>query len=502
MRLEIQCEDRIGMVREALDLFIPHGIDMRLVEVDTKRRCIYCGFSDIPFSKLQQLLADIRRLDSVEDVKTVMFTPSEREHNALYTLLEALPDGVISVDLKGNITMVTELAAQDLNVPVLNLLHKPVQQFIKGINVSKEAWANPRDGMSKRIRIRNKTLLLEMKPIFVSDDEGVANPAGTVIYLKSKTRLDRQAESLKQAPDAENHLETYFQPALIKSAVMKRTLLQAKAFAQVPMPLLIQGEVGTGKRDLVDALFQYWQKRQGELEAQLIIRHAREIVKDDIIALEKLSGWFVIEDIEFLDEQAQVALADWLSRQPGESTSLDSNVRLVSLSSLSQMQLGKGDILNKDLYFSLAALVLPMPSIRERKEDIEGLVLQIVSVQAERYRMPVPSISKGALTKLALYSWPGNLKELQNTCLQTLLTIQDKEWQADDVQLPENNYMADMVLIDDSLEVTVKQWEAELLKRLYPSFPSTRRLAKAVGMSHSAIANKLKEYGINTYLPD
>ncbi|WP_418138922.1 hypothetical protein AB8616_08275 [Marinomonas sp. RS-M-Aa-14] len=108
MRLEIQCEDRIGMVREALDLFIPHQIDMRLVEVDTKRRCIYCGFSDIPFPKLQRLLADIRRLDSVEDVKTVMFTPSEREHNALYTLLEALPDGVISVDLKGHITMVTE----------------------------------------------------------------------------------------------------------------------------------------------------------------------------------------------------------------------------------------------------------------------------------------------------------------------------------------------------------------------------------------------------------
>ncbi|MFT6406562.1 MAG: transcriptional regulator of aroF, aroG, tyrA and aromatic amino acid transport, partial [Marinomonas primoryensis] len=41
MRLEIQCEDRIGMVREILDLFIPHQIDMRLVEMDTKRRCIY-----------------------------------------------------------------------------------------------------------------------------------------------------------------------------------------------------------------------------------------------------------------------------------------------------------------------------------------------------------------------------------------------------------------------------------------------------------------------------
>ncbi|UTW01019.1 sigma 54-interacting transcriptional regulator [Marinomonas rhizomae] len=498
MRLEIQCEDRIGMVREALDLFIPHGIDMRLVEVDTKRRCIYCGFSDIPFSKLQHLLADIRRLDSVEDVKTVMFTPSEREHNALYTLLEALPDGVISVDLKGNITMVTELAAEDLNVPVLNLLHKPVQQFIKGINVPKDAWANPRDGMSKRIRIRNKTLLLEMKPIFVSDDDGIANPAGTVIYLKSKTRLDRQTESLKQAPDAENYLETYFQSAVMKSEAMSRTLLQAKAFVEVPMPLLVQGEAGTGKRDLIDALFQHWQRRQGDRDAQLLIRNARELTKDDITQLDRMSGWFVIEDIECLDEPVQLDLAAWLARQPGENTSLDNNVRLVSLSSLNQAALSNSEALNKGLYFSLATLVLSMPALRERKEDIEGLVQQVISAQAERYRLSVPAVSKGALTKLALYAWPGNLKELQNICLQTLLTTKGEEWQTNDVLLPENDSMTDIALIDDSLEVTVKQWEAALLKRLYPNFPSTRKLAKAVNMSHSAIANKLKEYGINT----
>src|SRR5690606_14361874 len=117
----------------------------------------------------------------------------------------------------GHITMVRELAAEDLQVPISELLHQPLQQFIKGIHFSKETWANPKEGISKRIRIRHKTSLLEMKPIFVSDDEGVASPAGTVIYVKSKVRLDRQAESLKQAPDAENPLESYFQPAVSKS---------------------------------------------------------------------------------------------------------------------------------------------------------------------------------------------------------------------------------------------------------------------------------------------
>ncbi|GGN32910.1 MULTISPECIES: TyrR/PhhR family helix-turn-helix DNA-binding protein [Marinomonas] len=498
MRLEIQCEDRIGMVREALDLFIPHQIDMRLVEVDTKRRCIYCGFSDIPFAKLQRLLADIRRLDSVEDVKIVMFTPSEREHNALYTLLEALPDGVISVDLKGHITMVTELAAEDLQVPIAQLLHKPLQHFIKGMYFSKETWANPKEGTSKRIRIRNKTLLLEMKPIFVCDDDGMANPAGTVIYVKSKARLDRQADSLKQAPDAENRLESYFLPVVTKSEAMRRTLRQAKAFADVPQPLFVQGEMGTGKRDLINALFQYWHKGQADSEAQLVICPARDMTRDHLPTLEKSSGWFVIEDVEYLNDEVQIALANWLARQPSESTSFGARMRVVCLSSLTPVQLADGTRIQKSLYFSLATLVLSVPSLRERKDDLEGLVQHIVAALSERYRQPVPTISKSAFVKLALYAWPGNLKELQNTCLQTFLTVKDREWQVDDICLPECHDLINRTLIADSLEVTVKQWEADLLKQLYPRFPSTRRLAKAVGMSHSAIANKLKEYGIST----
>jgi transcriptional regulator of aroF, aroG, tyrA and aromatic amino acid transport len=77
------------------------------------------------------------------------------------------------------------------------------------------------------------------------------------------------------------------------------------------------------------------------------------------------------------------------------------------------------------------------------------------------------------------------------------------QWQADDIHLCDDNPIESRALIDGSLDKTVKQWEAELLKQLYPHFPSTRRLAKAVDMSHSAIANKLKEYGIKgTWLSD
>jgi transcriptional regulator of aroF, aroG, tyrA and aromatic amino acid transport len=48
-----------------------------------------------------------------------------------------------------------------------------------------------------------------------------------------------------------------------------------------------------------------------------------------------------------------------------------------------------------------------------------------------------------------------------------------------------------------TLDEEVRRFEKDLLKRLYPSYPSTRQLARKLGLSHTAIANKLREYGIN-----
>ncbi|REG86467.1 TyrR/PhhR family helix-turn-helix DNA-binding protein [Marinomonas pollencensis] len=497
MRLEIQCEDRIGMVREVLDLFVPHQIDIRLIEADTVRHCIYCGFPDIEFAKLQQLLGELRRLGGVQDVKRVTFTPSEREHNALHTLLEALPDGVIAVDLKGIITMATDLAAQDLGVPITELLSRPLQQFIKGVSFAKVTWDDIVGGVSMRIRIRNKALLLEMKPIFVPDEEGNANPAGSVIHLKSQARLDRQAANFKQAPNAENDLAQYFQAQVSQSSVMREMLHRAKAFANMPEPLFIQGEAGTGKRDLVRALFQYWLAQQFDQTAQLIIRHGRDMHLEEVAKLDHLNGWLVIEELEYLSPDVQVALANWLTRRPEFSTSFESNCRIVSLSTQPQSQLISQYGLNRTLYFALSGLFLQVPSLKERREDLAGLLQQTLQAYAERYGVPMPKVSKGALLKLSLYSWPGNHKELQNVCLQTLSVSQQGEWQPETICLPEDTNKASLVLLDGSLDKTLKHFEATLLKSLYPDHPSTRKLAKAVGVSHSAIANKLKEYGIH-----
>jgi transcriptional regulator of aroF, aroG, tyrA and aromatic amino acid transport len=89
MRLEVFCEDRIGLTRELLDLLVLRSIDLRGIEIDPIGR-IYLNFSQLDFDTFRALMAEIRRIAGVTDVRTVNFMPSEREHRA--------PAGVAGVD--------------------------------------------------------------------------------------------------------------------------------------------------------------------------------------------------------------------------------------------------------------------------------------------------------------------------------------------------------------------------------------------------------------------
>ncbi len=94
MRLEVFCEDRLGLTRELLDLLVLRGIDLRGIEIDPIGR-IYLNFAELEFESFSSLMAEIRRIAGVTDVRTVPWMPSEREHLALSALLEALPEPVL-----------------------------------------------------------------------------------------------------------------------------------------------------------------------------------------------------------------------------------------------------------------------------------------------------------------------------------------------------------------------------------------------------------------------
>ena len=494
MRLEVRCEDRVGMAREILDLLIPYHIDMRRIEVDSQIGCLYVGFEDIAFDLLTRLLGDIRRLRGVSDVKTVHFTPSEQEQNAVMTLLETLPDGVVAVDLKGKVTMATAQAARDLGVALHQLLLQPLQGLIPSVAFDRLDWQTGL-GLTKRVRLNGQLVLLEMQPFFVTDDGNHRVCAGGVIYLRSAKRLGRQASNMRKAPNAEHLLSSFVENNVTKSPAMLRCLEFAVAYLGVEQPMLLTGEFAVGKKRLLEAVFHAWQDQYLEPDAVLQFVAAQQLDIEQLAQCLQVSGWLAITEVEMLAQDVQQYLTDWIEAQASQLHQEQAPIRVIGVSCMSPQALRHQSTLQTPLLYQLQSFQLNVPPLRERKEDLAGLAANILAEAAERDAIEVSRLSSDALATIKLHDWPGNLKELESCLLQSLVAHQGAIITALDLPLQLNQSMP-IELIEGSLDKTVKAYEAQLLRKLYPEYPSTRKLAKFLQVSHSSIANKLKEYGI------
>ena len=107
MRLEITCDDRLGICQDVLQILRDHEIDLRGIEVDPKGK-IFLNFPELAFDDFRHLMPQIRRIPNIIDVKTIPYMPFEREHYEFSLLLSTLPDPVLSIDSKGHIDIIND----------------------------------------------------------------------------------------------------------------------------------------------------------------------------------------------------------------------------------------------------------------------------------------------------------------------------------------------------------------------------------------------------------
>ena len=155
--------------------------------------------------------------------------------------------------------------------------------------------------------------------------------------------------------------------------------------------------------------------------------------------------------------------------------------------------------MDKSLYYRLNVLSIVVPALRDRKQDIIPLAEHFIVQHCNKLGRRPAKLSRTCVDFLNQYPWPGNVLQLQNALFRALSLLDGNELTKENVQLPKCAPSATFIdeNFDGTLDEEVKKFEKDLLRRLYPSYPSTRQLAKKLGLSHTAIANKLREYGIN-----
>jgi DNA-binding NtrC family response regulator len=261
--------------------------------------------------------------------------------------------------------------------------------------------------------------------------------------------------------------------------------------------VLITGENGTGKGMIAQALHAVSSRAsqpfisvnmgglpEGVFESELF-GHVRGAFTD---AKSDRAGRFELADggTLFLD-----AIEPGEYERVGSSKTYRANVRLISATNAdlsAEVAAGK---FRQDLLFRLNTISIPLPPLRERREDIPLLAQHFLKQHVERYRKPVTGFDAGALESMQNHPWPGNVRELDHAVERGVLMAGAKVVRSADLGL--SSGQAAPRLEDMSLE----EVEAFLIKKtLARCDGNARRAAEELGLSRSAFYRRLEKYGL------
>nr|ELR5242675.1 transcriptional regulator TyrR [Providencia rettgeri] len=514
MRLEVTCQDRIGLTRELLDLLVLQNIDLKGIEISPQRK-IYLNFTPVDFQVFSTLMAEIRRINGVIDVRRIYFMPSEREHKAVWALLNSFPEPVLSIDNKLNIELVNPMTLQLFGYDETKIREKTFSQLVGSQGLLRWFERESPEPYTEKVVIKGRDYLMQVTPIILADENGKSHCTGAVLLLKSAEILDQQRKQVVEID------KSGFEQIIAVSPVMVNVVERAKRIAMLDEPLLLVGETGTGKDILAKACHLHSARGKEPFLGLNCASMPDDVMESELFgyaagaypnAVEGKKGFFeqanggtvLLDEIAEMSPQMQIKLLRFLNdgtfRRVGEEREVKVNVRVICATQKNLPQLVAEKKFREDLYYRLNVLTLAIPPLRERKEDILPLTKAFVASFSKELHMAEPKLTPSLIEYLGSYDWPGNVRQLRNALYQSLTQLDGHTLDADNVQLPTvaNTPALALDSLNGSLDEITKRYEASVLSRLYRDYPSTRKLAKRLDISHTAIANKLREYGLNT----
>ncbi len=224
------------------------------------------------------------------------------------------------------------------------------------------------------------------------------------------------------------------------NAALAETIDLALRAAQRPSPILIGGETGTGKTRLARAIHDassvadgpFVSVNCGAIPANLVEAELFGSVEGAFTGATTRPGLFELATggTLFLDEIGELPLAAQATllsvieegrvRRVGAQREMKVDVRILAASHVSLEEAAERKEFRADLLYRLDVLSVTLPPLRDRLEDLEALVRDILAAQRAEGR-PAAELADGELEALARYPWPGNIRELRNVLERSLL---------------------------------------------------------------------------------
>jgi DNA-binding NtrC family response regulator len=321
------------------------------------------------------------------------------------------------------------------------------------------------------------------------------------------------------APD-EDREQRPDQDPVVLGPKMRSVFETVARLARSSIPVLIQGETGTGKEVVARAIHRAGPRRDLPLRCVNCGAIPRHLVESTLFGHERGAftgaeqqhrgifeqahgGTVLLDEIAELPGEAQAALLRVLedrrvTRIGGSGEEIAVDVRVIAATNRDLETLCDEGDFRQDLLFRLNTITLDLPPLRERGEEIPALVEHFLWRARRDQRSAVQRIAPEALELLQRYPWPGNVRELRNVIERATVLCQGDTIVADDLSERVRAASDPAAARDDALDFRsrIQRYEAELvLEALRASGWNQSEAARRLNMPLRTMVRKIRAYG-------
>lgn len=282
-------------------------------------------------------------------------------------------------------------------------------------------------------------------------------------------------------------------------------------------PILLLGESGTGKERLAQAIHQSSQRANMPFLAINCGAIQKELIGSELFGYENGAftgaaksgkrgkfeeangGTLFLDEIGEMPLDLQVHLLRVLQEKEitriGSSKSIPVNVRIIAATNKNLYELCKSGQFREDLFFRLNVVTVHIPPLRERKEDISLLTDYFLQEFSKKYEKVPLSISEETLAFFHEYTWPGNIRELQNALEHAVIFCDSQMIGIND--LPAFILEHKQSLLSNDLPHANLDEKKQLLQLLIEHNYNISAVAKSLNIARSTLYRKLKKHQLN-----
>ena len=311
-----------------------------------------------------------------------------------------------------------------------------------------------------------------------------------------------------------------FQDIVGCSAPMQEVFERIRRVAQTDAIVLITGESGTGKELVARAIHRNSSRHSGPFSAVNMAAVPDTLVESELFGHVKGAftgaatdragrfeaadgGTLFIDEIGDLRLTSQAKLLRVLENRsitPVGGNGLKTvDVRVIAATNKRLETMVADGSFREDLYYRLNVVMIPLPSLRERGDDIPLLIRHFLAELSETYDRPRPEMESDLEEHLVKYDWPGNVRQLRN-CIESMMVLADsRPLTLDDLPaMAHDNHTRPEPSLEIPSDMTLEDLEQAAIRQALRRFDDNRtRAARSLGISVRTLQRKLKRWRVS-----